>query len=191
MKATAKSKTRASTKARQAQIQFQEMAFVLVGLILFFGLILIFFSIYQSARIKELAETTRREETISKIQSIANSPEFACREAYCVDEEKLLGFAALDASKKQRYEKMWEGAKIVLIAFERIWPQKKQALCNERNPPPDCTIHVIYNKTAGKNWESHSIFVPLCHYLSQTSSSGLSGYRCTIGKAVVAFETTK
>ncbi|MEM2933126.1 MAG: hypothetical protein QW622_02890 [Candidatus Pacearchaeota archaeon] len=174
------------SKVKQAQIQFQEMAFVLVGLILFFALLLTFFSIFQSAKIKQLATETRREETIAKLESIANMPEFSCREAFCIDEEKLIGFLNLPLQQQKKYFEAWEKSNLILIKVERIWPEKS-GKCNEQNVG-ECKFYEIFNKTIGKNYEAHSTFMPLCYY---SSTQGYQGYRCDIGKIIVGFEIAK
>jgi hypothetical protein len=162
-------------KARaRAQLQIQEMAFVLVGLILFFGLIMLFFAVFQQAKIKSLAEQTRREEIVAKLHSIVNMPEFACREAFCIDEEKVLGFLALPTSQKDRYYEKFKKQYIVLIRIDRVWPQGQSI--------------EIYNATSGKSYEAHSTFVVVCNQ-SQTQTGPT--ILCGVGKIVVGFEVPK
>ena len=173
-------------KQRKSQLQIQEMAFVLVGLILFFALLMLFFAVFQQAKIKSLAEQVRREETVAKLHTIINMPEFSCREAFCIDEEKLIAFSQIDKLKIEKYQQKFDKANIVLIKVERVWPLQPgqtQTQCDNSNRPPNCGYHVIYNNTAGKNYEGHSTFVPMCYH-----SDGL---RCDVGKIVVAFELPK
>jgi hypothetical protein len=180
-------------KARaKAQLQIQEMAFVLVGLILFFGLIMLFFAVFQQAKIKSLAEQTRREEIVAKLHSIVNMPEFACREAFCIDEEKVQGFLAL--SQKQKYYEKFDKQYIVLIKVERVWSQEGAGsnICNKENvpqSPSNCKTYEIYNNTAKKSsYEAHSTFTLMCHH---TLTNGQAAIVCDVGKIVVGFEVPK
>lgn len=190
-----KTKIKTTKKKTKAQLQLQEMAFVLVGLILFFALLLLFFAVFQQARIKSLAEEIRREETIAKLHSIANMPEFSCREAFCVSEESLLAFKNLDDVQKQKYYKMWDEAKIVLIKFERVFqgqidmaqPTSPRS-CDNINVLPNCDYHIIYNKTLEKNYEAHSTFIPMCYIANE---KGIPISYCNIGKIIVGFELAR
>jgi hypothetical protein len=160
----------------RAQLQIQEMVFVLVGLILFFGLIMLFFAVFQQAKIKSLAEQTRREEIVAKLHSIVNMPEFACREAFCIDEEKVQGFLALPQKQKDKYYEKFKKQYIVLIRIDRVWPQGQSQSIE------------IYNATSGKSYEAHSTFVVVCNQ-SQTQTGPT--ILCGIGKIVVGFEIPK
>jgi hypothetical protein len=177
-------------KARtRAQLQIQEMAFVLVGLILFFGLIMLFFAVFQQAKIKSLAEQTRREEIVAKLHSIVNMPEFACREAFCIDEEKMLGFLALSQQQKQKYYEKFDKQYIVLIKVERVWPDRGNAKCDTNNNIPNCKTYEIYNNTAKKSsYEAHSTFTLMCHH---ALTNGQAAIVCDVGKIVVGFEVPK
>jgi len=172
---------KAGKKTKKAQLQIQEMAFVLVGIILFFGLLLIVFSVFQSAKIKQSAEEIRREETIGKLESIANMPEFSCREAFCIDEEKLIGFIDLPQQDKNKYYSLWQKSKIALIKVERVYPASSGDCTNASYP--NCKTYTIYKRDV--DYEAHSTFMPLCYY----STSQPQGYKCDITKIIVGFET--
>lgn len=165
---------------KKGQIQIQEMAFVLVAIILLFGLILLGFAMFQSTKIKQLAYETRKEKTIAMLDSIANMPEFSCKNAYCLDEEKLIAYLNLE-DRRTVYDKFWKNLNIALIKVERIVPEK-QGNCNEQNYP-NCKTYVLY--VSNKDYQAYSTFMPLCYYSTNY------GKRCDIAKLTVGFEIPK
>jgi len=168
-------------KKRKAQLQIQEMAFVLVAIILLFGLVLLGFAVFQSAKVKQLAYEIRKEKTIGMLDSIANMPEFSCKNAYCLDEEKLIAYLEMPNEQKETYNNIWEKSKIALIKVERILPEES-GTCNSQNYP-DCKTYTLYQRNI--DYQAYSTFMPLCYYDS------IYGWKCDIAKLIVGFEVPK
>lgn len=164
----------------RAQIHIQEMAFVLLALILLFGLILLSFTMFQMAKTQQLAKTLQKEKIVSMLDSIANMPEFSCKKAYCLDEEKIISY--IEKENKETYNNLWKKSKIAIIKVERIYP-KKTGDCNAINYP-NCKTYIIYN--SGKDYQAYSTFMPLCYY-----SDEISFVKCDIAKLIVGFEIQK
>lgn len=164
----------------RAQIQIQEIAFVLLALILLFGLVLLIFSMFQIAKTRELAIYLQKEKIIAMLDSIANMPEFSCKKAYCLDEEKIIGY--IEKENKEIYNNLWKKSRIAIIKVERIYP-KRSGNCNAHNYP-NCKTYIIYN--SGKDYQAYSTFMPLCYYNSEISS-----VKCDIAKLIVGFEIQK
>jgi hypothetical protein len=163
---------------RKGQIQMQEMIFFIVGIVLLFSIILLFFSVFQSAKIKKLATEIRREKTIAMLESIVSMPEFSCREGFCIDEQKLVAF--LD--KKDEYKDLWNKSKIALIKVKRAYPNTNNIECNSENFP-NCNTYIIYN--SGKNYEAYATYTPLCYVYNE---GGFVMERCDIAEIIVGFE---
>ncbi|MEM1577789.1 MAG: hypothetical protein QXM27_02150 [Candidatus Pacearchaeota archaeon] len=164
----------------KSQIHIQEMAFVLVALILLFALVMLTFAMFQTAKTKQLAKSLQREKIVSMLDSIANMPEFSCKKAYCLDEEKIIAY--IEKADKKIYKNLWEKSKIALIKVERVYPNI-EGKCNKSNYP-NCKTYIIYD--SGKNYEAYSTFMPLCYYDYEFGST-----RCDIAKLIVGFEIPK
>jgi len=156
----------------------QEMIFFLVAIVLLFSLILLFFTVFQSAKIKQMATEIRREKTIAMLESIANMPEFSCRQGFCIDEQKVLAF--LDKSKE--YEDFWKKLKIALIKIERVYPSVNNVDCNKQSFP-NCKRYIVYDSR--KNYEAYATYLPLCYIYNE---GGFAMEKCDIAELIVGFE---
>jgi len=169
--------------AKRAQIQIQEMAFVLVGVFLFFGLVFLGFMMWQSAQMKGQAEELRVEKAISMVSSIISQPEFSCskQQGYCIDEDKLNVFITSHASDF-KYEKLWSSAKVNLIKIVRVYPSN-DGKCDSLNYPA-CEYYVVYDSSSDEDTLIQSTFANLCHYDSTY------GYKCNIAEVLVGVKPT-
>ncbi len=165
---------------KKGQIHIQEMIFFIVAVVLLFSIVLLFFTVFQSAKIKKLATEIRREKTIAMLESIATMPEFSCRQGFCIDEQKVLSFL----EKKKEYEDLWNKSKIALIKIERVYPLVDKE-CNLENFP-NCKTYIIYNST--KSYEAYATYVPLCYVYNE---GGFLLEKCDVGEIVVGFEIPK
>ncbi len=147
-------------KNKKSQIKIQEMAFMLVGVFLFFILAGLFaISIFYSNLIKE-TNLIRQSNTISAVTNLADSPEFSCTsyKTGCVDEDKLLVLI-----NRRSYEKFWpktiSSLKVIkLSAFNK--PGAEMIDCNTQNYP-DCEKFVVYDRNIANQREVSS-FIILC-----------------------------
>ncbi len=103
--------------SKKAQLKIQQMAFVLVMLMIFFGIIaLIFFTIW-SADIGASAKERQEEEAFQIALALAGAPEFAFTSASdcssCIDFEKI---ASLDQTV---YSSLWN---LDYLAVEIVYP---------------------------------------------------------------------
>ncbi|MCS7134523.1 MAG: hypothetical protein NZ889_01545 [Candidatus Pacearchaeota archaeon] len=134
---------------KKAQIKIQEMAFVLIAIILLFGLVFVFFAKFELNKIRELAKQTREERAITLVRTIASMPEIRCSEetseAACLDLEKVSAFNE-SSSLQRKYEKFWSNNYVTEIVVEEIVPSRK--------------IYHIYRGKKGN--VSYFSFFPLC-----------------------------
>jgi hypothetical protein len=147
----------------KAQLKIQEMAFMLVAVLLFFILVGLFaMSIFYSKFVEEVNEVALSK-TASSIQYIADSPEFACpgTNPNCVDADKIIAL-----STKKDYEKFWEFSSLEVIRMSAFNKSEYQMTdCNLENYP-NCDRFVIYDKKLS-NQRKISSFVALCRLESE------------------------
>ena len=152
---------------KKAQLKIQEMAFVLLGIMMFFGMVaLVYFSIRLSSLEQDVG-SQREEEAMTLARKIADIPEFSWGDcAGCVDADK-----ALAVKYGPSYNKFWN---LDYLSFEFAYPERRDVECTKANYP-DCSRITIINKSIGTPASS---FVALCWL------SGEKGVyeKCEIGK---------
>ena len=143
-------------KQKKGQLKIQEMAFFLVGIILFFILaglfvLTIFYTnLYKSAT--EIAE----QRTLSSITNLADSPEFSCGKPNCVDEDKLIALM-----NNKNYENFWPFSSLSIRKQKAFNKTEGELIkCNSGNYP-DCDYFIIYDKKV-KNERTISSYIALC-----------------------------
>jgi len=174
-------------KVKRGQIQIQEMAFMLVGVALFFtlaGLIALAFiytNLYKTAN--DLAET----KTFAAIVALADSPEFSCvdSKSNCVDGDKVINLI-----DKKDYIGFWPFSSLRVVtrysAFSKSYDE--MIICNKANYP-DCDMIVIYDKKV-ENEIATSSFVAFCRkeYEDFGNLGGYSYDKCEIGMLIAGTE---
>mgnify|MGYP006896948547 CR=1 FL=1 len=79
---------------KKGQFKIQQMAFMLVGVVLFFMLVALFWITISYQSIQEEATKMRRQEAESIAHFLSGSSEFNCpEEDYCIDTDKLMVLA--------------------------------------------------------------------------------------------------
>lgn len=140
---------------KKAQVKIQEMAFVLVAIVILGGIVFIFFSKFQLANVQKAAETVKQKEAISLLERISAMPEIKCAERgvekFCIDQDKLEIFIPMAASSA--YIKQWQGMQKVSIS--NIWPDEKE--------------WTIYGKWQGNF--TYSTFINVCKQEFKEASS--------------------
>ena len=137
---------------KKAQMKIQEMAFVLVAIMIFFGIVaLIYFKISFSG-LQSSVEAQRAEGANLLVQKLSSSPEFAftakdCQN--CIDMDKVILL-----KNKTQYKAFWN---LDFLQIEVLYPEK-QGECTTFNYP-DCRTITLVNKTLGI---SQSAYVSLC-----------------------------
>jgi hypothetical protein len=164
----------------KAQVQIQQMAFVLVALMIFFGMVLlVYFSIRMNS-LEKNAYSGREEESLELSKVLASTPELkwtASRCAQCIDLDK-----ALILKEKKSYSGFWS---MGYIAIERIYPLSAKKECSKSNYP-DCSTITLVNESKDYGAPKGS-FVSLCR--QETASE--SYVKCELGKIYVAPRAVK
>lgn len=163
-------------KTKSAQMKVQQMAFVMVAIFIFFGMVsIIYFSIRISG-IENNAEDLREQEASELVKKISSSPEFQFSSINCegcIDLDKVWIL-----SKRQGYIGFWN---LDYLAIEKIYPEENEE-CKENNYPR-CNLIKIINETKQFGIVSQA-FVSLCRW--EPSKEGY--YKCEMGRILASGE---
>jgi hypothetical protein len=164
---------------KKAQLKIQQMAFVLVAMMVFFGIVAIFYVTIKYSSIKENVGDLREEEVIEIVRKISGSPEFLWSDfedcSSCIDLDKVFILKSRDS-----YKNFWQG--ISLLKVKRIYPVYDGGECVSANYP-ECDEITLVEK---ENIQAHEAFVSLCWYDSSIEQS-----RCELGKVIMGFEVVE
>ena len=146
---------------KKAQMKIQEMAFVLLALVLLAIIAFVFFIRFQSTRIERAGEEAKQQAAVSLLDKIASLQELSCSEGeICVDEDKAMIIKKYDTSS------LFQGIKKARIV--RIYPSGEDIILYE----------------AGEGQESYSTFINLC----KQDKTGISfEYECGIAMLVLSY----
>jgi hypothetical protein len=153
-------------KNKKAQFKIQEMAFVLVAVIILFAFVMIFFSRFQLGLIQESATEIRREEAINMLHTIAAMPELKCSaggEINCIDISKVQGFLKV----RSNYYNIWKNAYLSKIEIQEFYPEGQ--------------VYILYSapEEPEAGYVAYSTYIPLCKQEKYDLN-------CVIGKITVS-----
>jgi hypothetical protein len=156
------------SETRKAQMKIQEMAFVLLALVLLAVIGSIFFLRLSQSGLQKSAEQIREQTAISLMEKIANLPELECFckpscRSDCMDENKI-GFFRTQMQTDKSLELLFQGLSNVRIV--KIYPAGNDLQ--------------IYQSTTPSNASSYSTFINSCKY--ETSSPYI--YDCSMAMIV-------
>lgn len=165
--------------SKKAQMKIQEMAFVLVAIMIFFAMVaLVYFSIRLSSLQKDVS-TQRQEGAKELAKKLADIPEFAwagCSSG-CIDAEK-----ALAVKNRAVYDNFWD---VDYLMIEKLYPKKPNVECTAANYP-ECTTITVINSTKYYGISS-TAFVAICSY--DRDKGGF--IKCEMGRINAAGKTIK
>ena len=160
-----------SKKNNNAQMKIQEMAFVLVAIMIFFGIVAIFYLKVSLSNLKGNVELQRGQEANELVRKISSAPEFYLNKECdgCIDMDKVLLL-----KERKNYQGFWN---LDYLAVEVIYPNSNKTEECTRSNFPNCGIVTIINKT-GNTGIPASAFVALCRQEFKQQ-----GYvKCDLGK---------
>lgn len=168
-------------KLKKSQLQIQEMAFMLIAVVLFFILVGLFVVSIVYKNLYQAANKISEERTLSAVTNIADSPEFSCSisKSNCVDADKLISLVG-----KESYENFWPFSSLRVVrlnAFDKSYEEMID--CNIATYP-DCELFIVYDKQI-KNERAISSFVALCR---KEWENGYTYDKCEIAKLVAGTE---
>lgn len=167
--------------SKKGQIRVQEMAFMLVAVVLFFALAGLFAFSFMFSGIKKSADRIAEDRTLSSVMNLADSPEFSCGKSKpnCIDADKVIALM-----NNKHYDNFWPFSSLEIWrsgAFSKS--KNSMAKCTFQNYP-DCERFVINEKKA-ESEKVISTYVALCRNEVENS---INFEKCEIAKIVAGFE---
>jgi hypothetical protein len=153
---------------RRGQLKIQEMAFVLVAIVIFFVMVGLVLVSIRVQNLKESAGDLRVEDANQLVKNLASSPEFSWEDgscSNCIDLDK-----AFVLKNRKGYEDFWD---LDYLVIEKIYPFE-EGECLSRNYPDCKSISIV----EGNLGNPSSAFISLCRRDFEET-----GYvRCELGK---------
>lgn len=170
---------------KKAQMKIQQMAFMLIAVTLFFVFAGLFFAMIVFSDIRETAEELEQRDALLLVSKLANSPEFACGNAFgsfrtnCIDADKAMALK----NNIEKYEDLrgnfWG---IDGIEIRKIYPADYEEIeCNSGNYPECGKIIISQKQGIGV-----SNFVALCR---KENIEGFIEDNCEMAQVIVYYES--
>ena len=159
--------------SKKGQFKIQQMAFVLVALMIFFVMVSLFYFSIRLGSLREDAGFLEEQEARELVKKLASTSEFSfsagsgsCES--CVDLDKVLMLKG-----KKSYDKFWG---LDFLEIRKVYPSIQGKIECTRSNYPDCNILTIVES---ENFGSPSdAFVSLCRWESEKG-----GYvKCELGR---------
>ena len=150
-------------------MKIQQMAFVLVAMMIFFAMISLVYLSIRTTGLKKEVVSLREDEARELVRKMSGTPEFSWKEdcATCIDLDKVFAL-----KERQAYKGFWN---LDYLAVSLIYPEK-EGECTKTNYP-DCRTITIINET-GEIGIPFGAFVSICRWVSEGG-----GYeKCELGK---------
>src|SRR3989338_4817600 len=167
---------------KKSQMKIQQMAFMLIAIMIFFALVGLIILTVGFSGLKEKATALQEENANLLVSKLANSPEFSCGQVFeskenCIDLDKV--FVLKDNINK--YKNFWGVSGIEII---KIYPENKNLICTSANYPACDILKLVSDKTTGISVEN---FVSLCRKEYDLETSIVYD-KCELGKILVRYE---
>jgi hypothetical protein len=162
---------------KRGQMKIMQMAFMIVGVFIFFVIVGLFVLVISFNNTRGSAEDLAREEAISFLGTIASLSEFSydSDESYCVDEDKL---KVLTGGFGNAYEEFWPVASIEVCV---LYPNVGEVI---ECPGEGCNYYDVYD-SGQVNVEKYSSYVSVCQRVKEY---GTAYDDCSVGKLIVGVE---
>ena len=163
--------------SKKAQLRIQEMAFMLLGVFLFFSLVGIFAFTLVYVNISDSASSIAEDRTLSSVTSLADTPEMSCvaSKSNCIDGDKLITLVGKDI-----YGELWPYSSLRVIKYSGFNKEEDELiLCTKANYP-NCDSFNIYDKFV-ENERAIATHVALCR---KELENGYTYDRCETAKII-------
>jgi len=165
-----------AVKFSKGQFKIQQMVFVLVATLIFFGIVAVFYVSIKFGSVRQNVQDERQEAAIAQVRKIAGTPEFIWTSwedcASCVDMDKVFLL-----KNRTSYQGFWKD--VALLKVSRVSPKYQTGECTTTSYPR-CNEITLVEKEGFQSYES---FVSLCRY-----DGDIGQARCELGKIIVGFE---
>ncbi len=170
---------------KRSQMKIQQMAFMLIAVMIFFALVGLLVVTVGFSGLKEKATALQEENARLLVSKLSNSPEFSCGQAFgskenCIDLDKIMVLKENINKYKTSDKNFWGVSGIEII---KIYPENSGSTeCASQNYP-DCNKITLISGT-GFSAEN---FVSLCR--KEFDSESYTTYdECELGKILVNYE---
>lgn len=163
------------------QMKIQQMAFMLIAIMVFFALVGLIIASVGFSGLKEKATALQEKNAMLLVSRLANSPEFSCSETEnCIDFDKIIALKNNINKYKTGNKNFWGVSGIEII---KIYPKNSGFVeCTSKNYPDCNKITLISGQGIGTE-----NFVSLCR--KEFDSENYINYnKCELGKLIVKYE---
>ena len=126
-----------SWKSKKAQMKIQEMAFVLLALVVLGGIVFLFTIRLQSGKLSMEVGSLNQQRALSLRDKIAALPELKCAKQACIDEDKA------NAIKNYDLDYLFQGLSGARIV--QIYPTEKEIVLYKTNRPVNVSYSTFVN----------------------------------------------
>jgi hypothetical protein len=159
----------------RSQLKIQEMAFMLIAVVIFFALAGMFFLVIVYRGMIEQANTFEKEKAVSTVVNIANTPEFSCGESLCMDADKLMAM-----QNRPAYKGFWP---ITSFVVTKISKDTEIIPCTEKTYP-NCNFFEVYKEEV-ESEEGVETFASLCR---KEVINGFIYNKCELARIIIGFK---
>ena len=165
-------------------MKIQQMAFMLIAVVIFFVLAGIFIVSFKMSTLKQDANILNERNALLLVTKIAESPEFSCGEAFGGKKAHCVDFDKAFVLKKNiaEYEGFWGVSNLEIRridVFKQNITQEKE--CTFGNYPNCTHLRIISDKVIGTDY---STFVSLCR---KEAYEGDIYDRCELAKFIISY----
>lgn len=164
----------------KAQAKIQQMAFMIIGVVVFFALVGIFLVSFKLSSVKKSADLLDEKNAMLWVTRIAESPEFSCGESFggkrvnCIDFDKIFVLKP----NMDTYGNFWGVHNIEILKLDG----KPFVECSPGNYP-NCNFLKLYDRDS--SGFDYSTYVSLCrkeYYNSDVYD------KCELAKLIVSYD---
>ncbi len=173
-------------KDKKAQMKIQQMAFMIVAVVVLLVMVGMFVLNIRHANLKQTASELNKQNAVLLASKIANSPEFSCGTAYGIQRSNCVDFDKVMIVKNNlwKYEDFWGISNLeIMIIHDDFRGRDGITPCTMENYP-NCNNIVLIDKPISGN--DISSFVTICRKenLGHSEPEEL----CRLGKIFVRYE---
>jgi len=156
---------------RRGQLKVQEMAFVLIALMVFFALAAILYITIRGSLLEQSARDQSDEQALEAVRQIASTPEFTWSECKgCIDLDKVF-LLKQQIARDASLQGLWD---YDYIAVESVYPARVGGECTPATYPAcNRTTVLLSQESYGV---AASAFVTICRWDAQEQTV------CDLGK---------
>ncbi|MEK6924774.1 MAG: hypothetical protein AABW71_00875 [Nanoarchaeota archaeon] len=167
------------SKMNKGQFKIQQMVFIIVAIIILFGIVSVFFVSIRFSSLRGDVEDLRKDAVLSQVRKIAGTPEFNwiasddC--SSCIDLDKVFLL-----KERNTYNGFWTDTSLLRVS--RVYPLHENEECTTESYPR-CNQITLVNSG---NFEAYESFVSLCRF-----DQDIKQNKCEIGKILMGFDSVR